>query len=273
MPDEPRPAPEIDTSTPHSARVWDYWLGGKDNYPVDREAGDAVLRVLPGIAASAKHDRAFLGRAVRFLIGNGIRQFLDLGTGLPTVDNTHEVAQRVAPSSRIVYVDNDPLVLAHARALLTSTSEGACDYIEADIRDTDAVLSVAAQTLDFDRPIGLMLLGVLNHILDDAEAQRIVGDLLRALRPGSHLVISHTCDATTEELDGEAMRRAVAEVMERGGTPICARSPEQIERLFAGTRLVEPGVVSCSRWRPDHSPWNEPEVPHFSGVGILPDNG
>ncbi|RFS85155.1 SAM-dependent methyltransferase [Actinomadura spongiicola] len=269
MPNEPRPVPDIDTSVPHSARVWDYWLGGKDNYPVDREAGDAVLRLLPGIAASAKHDRAFLGRAVRFLVSNGIRQFLDLGTGLPTVDNTHEVAQRVAPSSRIVYVDNDPLVLAHARALLTSTAEGACDYIEADIRDTGPVLTGAARTLDFQQPVGLMLLGVLNHILDDEEAQSIVTELLEALAPGSYLVISHTCDATTDELDGEAMRQAVREVMERGGTPICARSPEQIERLLSGTRLLEPGVVSCSRWRPDPSPWQEPEVPHFCGVGAL----
>ncbi|MFG2085135.1 MULTISPECIES: SAM-dependent methyltransferase [unclassified Spirillospora] len=270
MSNEPRP--EIDTSVPHSARIWDYWLGGKDNYPVDREAGDAVLRVLPGIAVSAKQDRAFLGRAVRFLVSQGVRQFLDLGTGLPTVDNTHEVAQRVAPSSRIVYVDNDPLVLAHARALLQSAPDGACDYIEADIRDTETVLAGAAGTLDFDRPIGLMLLGVLNHILDDDEAQRLVADLVRGLAPGSHLVISHTCDATTDELDGEAMRQAVREVMDRGGTPICARSPERIERLFAGTRLVEPGVVSCSRWRPDPSPWTEPEVPHFSGVGVVGDS-
>ncbi|NVI87402.1 SAM-dependent methyltransferase [Actinomadura sp. BRA 177] len=263
------PEPEIDTSVPHSARIWDYWLGGKDNYPVDREAGDAVLRVLPVIADSAKQDRAFLGRAVRFLVSQGIRQFLDLGTGLPTVDNTHEVAQRVAPESRIVYVDNDPLVLAHARALLTSRPEGACDYIQADIRDTPAVLAEAARTLDFERPVALMLLGVLNHILDDGEARRLVADLLRGLAPGSHLVISHTCDATTGELDGEAMRRAVREVMERGGTPIRARSPEEIAELFTGTRLLDPGVVSCSRWRPDPSPWREPEVPHFSGVAVL----
>ncbi|MFA1539554.1 SAM-dependent methyltransferase [Actinomadura monticuli] len=269
MPDMARPEPEIDTSVPHSARIWDYWLGGKENYPVDREAGDAVLRVLPGIAVSAKQDRAFLGRAVRFLISQGVRQFLDLGTGLPTVDNTHEVAQRLAPDSRIVYVDNDPLVLTHARALLTSRPEGACDYIQADIRDTAAVLEGAAATLDLDRPVALMLLGVLNHILDDAEALRLVADLLRGLAPGSHLVISHTCDATTDELDGEAMRRAVREVMDRGGTPIRARSPEGIEALFDGTRLLEPGVVSCSRWRPDPSPWREPEVPHFSGVAVL----
>ena len=261
--------PTIDTDVPHSARVWDYWLGGKDNYPVDREAGDAVLRVLPGIALSARQDRAFLGRVVRFLVSQGIRQFLDLGTGLPTVDNTHEVAQRIAPESKIVYVDNDPLVLTHARALLASRPEGVCDYVEADIRDTPAVLSEAARTLDFERPVGLMLLGVLNHILDDDEAARLVTDLLRGLAPGSYLVISHPCDATTDELDGEAMRQAVREVMERGGTPIRARSPEQIEELFGGTRLLEPGVVSCSRWRPDPSPWQEPEVPHFSGVGIV----
>ncbi|TDC46884.1 SAM-dependent methyltransferase [Actinomadura sp. KC345] len=264
MPNEQRP--EIDTSVPHSARVWDYWLGGRENYPADREAGDAVLRVLPGIAVSARQDRAFLGRAVRFLITRGVRQFLDLGAGLPTADNTHDVAQRVAPSSRIVYVDNDPLVLTHARSLLRTSPEGACDYIEADIRDTEPVLSAASRTLDLDRPVGLMLLGVLNHILDDGEAEQIVARLVSRLAPGSHLVLSHTCDATTDELDGEAMRRAVQEVMDRGGTPIRARSPEEIERLFAGTSLVEPGVVSCSRWRPDRP---EPEVPHFSGVSVI----
>jgi O-methyltransferase involved in polyketide biosynthesis len=175
----------------------------------------------------------------------------------------------MVPSARVVYVDNDPLVLAHARALLTSRPEGACDYIQADIRDTPAVLAEAARTLDFERPVALMLLGVLNHILDDGEARRLVADLLRRLPPGSHLVISHTCDATTDELDGEAMRRAVREVMERGGTPIRARSPEEIAELFTGTRLLDPGVVSCSRWRPDPSPWREPEVPHFSGVAVL----
>ncbi|TDC60302.1 SAM-dependent methyltransferase [Actinomadura sp. GC306] len=263
------PRPEIDTSAPQSARIWDYWLGGRENYPVDREAGDAVLRVLPGIADSAQQDRAFLGRAVRFLVTTGIRQFLDLGSGLPTVDNTHDVAQRIAPSSRIVYVDNDPLVLSHARALLHSTPQGACDYIEADIRDTDDVLAGAARTLDFERPVGLMLLGVLNHILDDTEAEELVRRLVRRLVPGSYLVISHTCDATTEELDGAAMRRAVREVMDRGGTPIRARSPEQIEKLFLGARLVEPGVVSCSRWRPDPNRPPDAEVPHFSGVGIV----
>ncbi|WP_067453221.1 SAM-dependent methyltransferase [Actinomadura macra] len=268
MPDDARS--QLDTSVPHSARIWDYWLGGKENFPVDREAGDAVLQIVPGIATSARNDRAFLGRAVRFLAEEGIDQFLDLGTGLPTVDNTHEVAQRVAPGSRIVYVDNDPLVLLHARALLQSSPEGTCDYIQADIRDTGTILAEASRTLDFDRPVGLMLLGVLNHILDDDEARQVVEGVLSALAPGSFLVISHTCDATTENLDGEAMRRAVREVMERGGTPICARSPERIEALFAGTRLLDPGVVSCSRWRPEPSPWPPEEVPHFCGVAAAP---
>ncbi|OLT38324.1 translation initiation factor IF-2 [Actinomadura sp. CNU-125] len=264
------PPPGVDTSVPHSARMWDYWLGGRENYPADRAAGDAVLRVLPGIAASARADRAFLGRAVRFLVGRGIGQFLDLGAGLPTVDNTHEVAQRVAPSARIVYVDNDPLVLAHARTLLRGRPEGACDYIEADIRDIGTVLEGASRTLDLGRPVGLMMLGVLNHVLDDDEAGALVASLLERAAPGSHLVLSHTCDATTAELDGAAMRRAVAEVMERGGTPIRARSPERIAGFFTGTRLVEPGVVSCSRWRPDPPGRRDPEVPHFAGVGAVP---
>ncbi|MBE1536363.1 SAM-dependent methyltransferase [Actinomadura algeriensis] len=263
------PPPGIDTGVPHSARIWDYWLGGRENYPADREAGDAVLRVLPGIAASAKADRAFLGRAVRLLVGRGVRQFLDLGAGLPTVDNTHDVAQRVAPTARIVYVDNDPLVLTHARRLLRGTPEGACDYIEADIRDIGTVMEGASRTLDLERPVGLMLLGVLNHVLDDGEAEALVAELVARLAPGGFLVLSHTCDATTAELDGAAMRRAVAAVMERGGTPIRARSPGGIERFFTGTRLLEPGVVSCSRWRPEPPGRRDPEVPHFAGVGVV----
>ena len=154
-------SPEIDTTVSHSARIWDYWLGGKDNYPIDREVGDRIADMLPDIVTHARADRMFLGRAVRYLAGEaGIRQFLDIGTGLPTVDNTHEVAQRVAPDSRIVYVDNDPLVLVHARALLTSTSEGATDYLHADLRDPGAIIDGAARTLDLARPVAITMLGV-----------------------------------------------------------------------------------------------------------------
>jgi hypothetical protein len=180
----------IDTTVPHSARIWNYWLGGKDNYAVDREAGDQYVKVFPGIVDVARAGRAFLARAVRYLtLEAGIRQFLDVGTGLPTVDNTHELAQRAAPASRIVYVDNDPLVLAHARALLTSTPEGVTDYIDADMRDPGAVLARAASTLDLGQPVGLMIMGVMGHIPDDDEAQSIVQRLLAGLPSGSYLAL------------------------------------------------------------------------------------
>jgi len=181
-PTDAHPDPGLDTSVSHSARIWNYWLGGKDNYAADRAAGDKVAAMLPSIVAQARADRAFLGRVIRQLAGPaGIRQFLDIGTGLPTADNTHEVAQRVAPESRIVYVDNDPLVLAHARALLTSTPEGACDYVEGDLHDPDHILAEAARTLDLAQPVGLMLLGILHHIPDTGEAYSIVQRLTAAL--------------------------------------------------------------------------------------------
>jgi S-adenosyl methyltransferase len=183
--------PQIDTSVPNSARIWNYWLGGKDNYPVDRKAGDGYRAVYPGIVDVARASRRVLTRAVRYLAGEAhVRQFLDIGTGLPTADNTHEVAQRVAPDARVVYVDNDPVVLAHARALLTS-SPGATAYVDADLHDPERILA-AARTLDFSQPIGLMLLGVLGHIDDDDQARSIVKRLLDALPSGSYLTV---CDA------------------------------------------------------------------------------
>jgi hypothetical protein len=167
--------PEINSNVPQTARIWNYWLGGTDNFPVDREVGDQILEAFPAIVENARASRAFLARAVRYLAGEaGIRQFLDIGTGLPTANNTHQVAQRVAPECRVVYVDNDPQVLAHARALLTSSPEGATAYIDADLRDPDKILQGAARTLDFTRPIAIMLMGILGHIADDSEAQSIV---------------------------------------------------------------------------------------------------
>jgi hypothetical protein len=201
------PEAVIDTTVSHLARIWNYWLGGKDNYAADRKAGDRVAAMLPSIVAQARADRAFLGRAIRYLAGEeGVRQFLDIGTGLPTADNTHEVAQRVAAGSRIVYVDNDPLVLAHARALLTSTPEGACDYIDGDLRDPEAILTEAARTLDFAQPVALMLLGVVHHIPDTGEAEEIVRRLVAALAPGSYVAINHS----TSAVHGAAMEEAVA---------------------------------------------------------------
>lgn len=187
----------LDPHTPHSARMWNYWLGGKDNFEADREAGDAYASAYPQIVDVARHSRAFLGRAVRHLAEvEGVRQFLDIGTGLPTVDNTHEAAQRVNPECRIVYVDNDPLVLIHARALLASSPQGACAYIDADVREPQKILEAAASTLNFGEPIALMLLGILGHVTEDAEAQAIVRYLVSALPRGSFLVLNDGTDTS-----------------------------------------------------------------------------
>ncbi|MQY06397.1 SAM-dependent methyltransferase [Actinomadura macrotermitis] len=255
-----------DGARPVSARVWNYWLGGKDHYEIDRRAGDEVAQAVPGIVAAARADRQFLGRCVRHLVGQGVRQFLDVGTGLPTADNTHEIAQRVAPASRIVYVDNDPLVLSHARALLTSTREGATSYVDADVRDTGTILREAARTLDLDRPVALMLLAVVHLLTDAGEARDAVARLVAALPSGSYLALSHAC------LDVEATRLAVR-VWNDSGTPhpVRPRTHAEITDFFAGLDLVEPGVVSCTRWRPEPSRWGEPEeVMTFCGVARKP---
>jgi len=225
--------------------------------------------MLPSIVAQARADRAFLGRAIRYLAGDeGIRQFLDIGTGLPTADNTHQVAQRVAPESRIVYADNDPMVLTHARALLTSTPEGACDYIDGDLREPEKILAQAAGTLDFANPVALMLLGILHHIPDTDQAYSIVRRLVASLPPGSFLTINHS----TSAVHGAAMEEAVAH-WNRVGTPsMTLRTPEQIATFFTGLDLLPPGVVSCSRWRPDLTPaGGQPvEVDEFCGVARKP---
>ena len=264
-----RPGLKLDTTVLHSARIWNYWLGGKDNFAVDREAGDRVAAMLPSIVAQARADRAFLGRAIWYLAGEaGIRQFLDIGTGLPTADNTHEVAQRVAPEARIVYADNDPLVLSHARALLTSSPEGVCDYIDGDLREPDKILAQAARTLDFTQPVGLMLLGILHHISDTDVAYSIVRRLMAELAPGSFLAINHS----TSAVHGAAMEEAVAHWNQVGTPPMTLRSPQQIARFFDGLDLLEPGVVSCSRWRPPPSEvGGQPaEVDEFCGVARKP---
>jgi hypothetical protein len=250
----------IDTTVPHSARIWNYWLGGKDNYAVDRTAGDQYREIFPGIADVARTSRGFLTRAVRYLAGEaGIRQFLDIGTGLPTADNTHEVAQRVAPESRIVYVDNDPLVLAHARALLTSRPEGATEYLDADLRDPAAILDAAADLLDLKRPIALMLMGIMGHFTDE-EAYPIVSRLLSGLPSGSYFALYD--GANTNEAFNDAQRG----YNESGAVPYYLRSPEQFARFFEGLELVEPGVVPVPHWRPD--PGAAPvEIYSYCGVG------
>ncbi|MFE5960423.1 SAM-dependent methyltransferase [Streptomyces rubiginosohelvolus] len=251
----------IDTTRPHTARIWNYWTGGKDNYPVDRAAGDEIRALHPGIGDYAKADRLFLGRAVRHLAGQeGITQFLDIGTGLPSADNTHEVAQRVAPDARVVYVDNDPLVLAHAQALLVGTPEGRIDYLDADLRDVDGILAAAAKTLDLSQPVALMLLGVVIFIEDDEQSYAIVRRLMDALAPGSHLVLSHT----VTHPDMPDVDEAVAFWNEHGTPKLTQRTPDAVARYFDGLELLEPGVVSCSAWRA-RTPTQD--VAMYAGVG------
>jgi hypothetical protein len=259
------PGPTFDITTPHSARVWNYWLGGKDNYPIDRQVGDQICKVFPDIIKIAHSSRAFLSRTVRYLVTEaGIRQFLDIGTGLPTTDNTHEVAQRMAPESRIVYVDNDPLVLVHARALLVGTAEGATDYIDADLRNPNQILSAATRTLDFTKPVGLMLLGAMGNVVDDDEAYAIVDRLVGMLAPGSYLVLN---DGTNSQERDEAFRFNA----ESGGAPYRGRTPKEITRFFDGLELLEPGVVSTPLWRPEPSPDGAPTVlDTYGGVGRKP---
>jgi hypothetical protein len=260
--------PSIDTTRAHTARVWNYWLGGKNYYPVDQEVGEQVCAVLPDIVDAARAQRGFLIRAVRYLAGEvGIRQFLDIGTGLPTANNTHEVAQATAPECRIVYADNDPLIIVHARALLTSTPEGVTDYIYADLRDPDKILQETARTLDFTRPIALMLLGIMEHIVDTGKAYTIVNQLMDALPSGSYLAL---CDPTTE-VRPEVMREAVRQWNKSAMPPVKARSRQELLRFFDGLELLEPGVVPASLWRSDASIIGTPvEVFNFSGVGRKP---
>jgi hypothetical protein len=259
------PLGRLNTRVPHSARVWNYLLGGKDNYQADRQAGDMVSQVFPGMVTMTRQSRHMLARAVQYLAGEaGIRQFLDIGTGLPTANNTHEVAQQAAKESRIVYVDNDPMVLIHAQILLTSTPEGACDYIDADVRDPEAILREAARTLDFSRPTALMLMGILGLVADYDQARSIVSQLMAALPPGSYLAVYDGAD--TDPAYVEAIRRYNEG---SGAIPYTPRSPEQISRYFDGLEILPPGVVTVSRWRPS---WQSgtPEVACVGGVGRKP---
>ncbi|WP_369217534.1 SAM-dependent methyltransferase [Streptomyces flavofungini] len=255
----------IDTSKPHSARFWNYFVGGKDNYEKDRELGDQIKEIFPGLVDVARTSRLFLGRAVRHLAGEqGIRQFLDIGTGLPTADNTHQVAQRVAPDSRIVYVDNDPLVLAHARALLTSTPEGETAYIDADLYDPDTILREASKTLDLSRPVALIILNTLGHVAEHSRARDLVTRLMAALPSGSYLVISDS----TATSDG--MIAASNEYNRSGAIPYYVRSVEEIAAFFDGLDLVEPGVEQVTRWRPETPDADAVKVDAYGAVGRKP---
>jgi hypothetical protein len=247
---EPAPAgdehPSFDTSVAHVARIYDYWLGGKDNYAVDRAAGDAGVKAYPDLIFSVRANRAFLARAVHHLATEaGIRQFLDIGTGIPTANNTHEVAQAASPDCRVVYVDNDPIVLAHARALLTGAPEGVTDYLDADLRDTDRILEQAAATLDFSQPVAIVLMAILHLIGDEDDPYGIVGKLTGAVPAGSYLALSHVAS----DID----QRAVAEARERVSSFMSVRQTyrdhAQVTRFFAGMRILEPGIVRVSEWR------------------------
>ncbi|GAA2954626.1 MULTISPECIES: SAM-dependent methyltransferase [Streptomyces] len=254
----------VDITRPHSARFWNYFVGGRDNYEVDRAIGDQIKAFFPGLVDVAVAGRQFLRRSVTHLVQErGVRQFLDIGTGLPSADNTHQVAQSLAPESRIVYVDNDPLVLTHARALLSSTHEGATDYIDADLYDPAAILAAAGDTLDFDRPVALMLLGILGHADDFGRARDVVRELMAGLPSGSYLAVY---DGTRTS---EGMIAAEKAYIESGAVPYHVREPDEIVTLFDGLRMLDPGFVRLSEWWPDADSAQVPaDVDAYGGVGM-----
>jgi hypothetical protein len=239
--------PSFDTSVAHQARIYDYWLGGKDNYAADRKAAEAAIAAYPGVASGARANRQFLARVVRHLAGEaGIRQFLDIGTGIPTANNTHEVAQSVAPDSRVVYVDYDPIVLIHARALLASHDDGLIDYLHADLRDPAAILDQAAQTLDFSRPVAVMLIAILHAIGDQDDPYQIVTRLVDAVPPGSYLAISHVAS----DIDAEKIAEATSRLNQLSHQRFTLRDHAGVARFFDGLELLEPGLVRVEDWRP-----------------------
>jgi hypothetical protein len=260
-PSRGRPA-EFDTSVANPARVYDCWLGGKDNFAADRELAMEAMAANPGILAEVRANRAFLRRAVRHLAARaGVRQFLDIGTGLPTADNTHEVAQWIAPESRVVYVDHDAVVLAHARALLTSAPDGTTSFVEADLRDVGTVLDRAEQTLDFTKPIAIMLLMILHMIPDADDPNGIVARLVEAVPPGSYLVISHPAsDISARPMADMAQR------LSRSGPEMTARTNPEVSRFFTGLELLEPGVVALADWRPGPADVRPAVAPGWCGV-------
>ncbi|PKK14582.1 MAG: methyltransferase [Thermomonospora sp. CIF 1] len=254
---------EINTDVPHSARVYDYWLGGKDNYEADRALGDAMVAAIPTLPAMARANRAFMERAVRHLAGEGITQFLDIGTGIPTSPNLHEIAQSIEPASRVVYVDNDPLVLAHARALLAGHPEGKTAYIHADLTEPRSILDhpSLAETLDLDRPVALMLVAILMYFTDEQNPRAMVAELMDALPSGSRLVISHP----TADFDPDSVAQAV-EAATSAGITLVPRTRAQVEDLFAGHEILDPGVVPLATWRPVEPPADPHAVYYYGGI-------
>jgi S-adenosyl methyltransferase len=259
--------PNIDATVAHIARVYDYWLGGKDNFAADREAGDEALRAYPDLVSSVRANRAFLARTVRYLAEKGgIRQFLDIGMGIPAADNTHEVAQSVAPECRVVYVDNDPMVLAHARALLHSTPQGATEYLDADVRDPEKILHEASWLLDFTQPVAVMLVAVLHLVSDGDDPYGIVRRLMAALPSGSSLTISHV----PSDIHARAMKTVRARLNRLLTQRSTYRSREQVTRFFDGLELVPPGVVPIQQWNPGTAEEAGAAAAMWGGVAVKP---
>ena len=254
----------IDTSVAHQSRIYDYWLGGKDNFAVDREAAEQAIAAYPPIVRGVRAQRAFLARAVRYLAGlEGILQFLDIGTGLPTANNTHEVAQEAAPAARVVYVDNDPMVLTHARALLTSTPQGATSYLDADLREPDKILAMAADLLDFSQPVAVLLIGILQLIPDADDPHALVARLVGTMPRGSWLAVYHPASDIDQSRVGEAVRRVNA----RSAGMTTLRSYDHVARFFEGMQLMEPGLVQVQRWRPGvAAPDGGEEIAAYAGL-------
>jgi hypothetical protein len=264
---EPGGAPSFDTSVAHVARVYNYWLGGKDNFAADRAAAEQAMAAYPDIVLSARANRAFLRRAVHFLAGEaGLRQFLDIGTGIPSANNTHEVAQAVAPGSRIVYVDNDPVVLAHARALLTSSGAGATDYLDADLRNAGEILAGAARTLDFSQPVAIMLMAILQHLSPDDDPYAVVGSLLAAVPAGSYLVLSHPA----KDIEPEKMAAMAERLNQMMAEKVTFRTEPEVAAFFTGLELEEPGMVNAPHWRPATPEEASSPAALWSGVARKP---
>jgi hypothetical protein len=259
---------EIDTSVAHSARIYNYWLGGKDNFAADRETGDRVVAVRPSIITDVRANRDFMVRAVRYLAAEaGTGQFLDIGTGIPAAPNVHEVAQAAAPRCRVVYVDNDPIVLAHARALLSSSAEGATAFLDADLHDPEKIIQEAGQLIDFGQPVAVLLVGILHLVPGAEQPYSIVARLLDAVPAGSHLVINHPASDVNAEIVAEGARR----YNQSASAPQTRRSHAEVSRFFDGLDLLSPGVVQTHRWRPAPAePAPAGDVSAWCGIGRKP---
>jgi len=260
--------PGVNINVPHSARIYDYWLSGKDNFAVDRAVGEAMIQAIPGMRYMAGENRKFVHRAARELVATeGIHQFLDIGTGIPTRPNLHEIAQQIAPETRVVYVDNDPIVLVHARALMMSSRAGRSEYISADIRDPRSILtdSVLADTLDLTKPVGLTLIAVLMLLTDEDDPWAKVAELRDALPPGSCLAITHP----TADFNPAEVNQAVA-VATGAGMTLVARSRDEVRRFFGDWQILEPGLVPVSAWRPDNPVENPEDAYYWAGIARKP---